>query len=71
MDFSTKEYTTNWRDMDVGIAIRCAIFPSLFVLAMEVLLRGASDGKKLADLGNGYKTENLHGWHQRRFYKRE
>ena len=42
MRFSTKEYTTKWIDLDVGIAMGCAISPILFVLAMEVILRAAS-----------------------------
>ena len=42
MRFSTKEYTTKWVDLDVGIAMGCAISPILFVLAMEVILKAAS-----------------------------
>lgn len=59
MRFSTKEYTTSWIDLDVGIAMGCAISPILFVLAMEVLLKAASGGAKPADLGKGYQTPPL------------
>ena len=38
MRFSTKTYTTKWVPLEVGIAMGCAICPSLFVLAMQLLL---------------------------------
>ena len=41
MRFSTQEYTTNWINLGVGIAMGCAISPILFVLAMEVILKAA------------------------------
>ena len=59
MRFSTKEYTTNWVNLDVGIAMGCAISPILFVLAMEVILKAASDGARPAELGKGYLTPPL------------
>ena len=35
--FSTKEYTTSWIDLGIGIAMGCAISLILFVLAMVVI----------------------------------
>ena len=59
MRFSTKEYTTSRINLDVGIAMGCAISPILFVLAMEVILKAASGNSRPADLGNGYQTPPL------------
>ena len=39
MRFSTKTYTTRWVPLEVGIAMWCTISPSLFVLAMQILLK--------------------------------
>ncbi|GFN84192.1 glutamine synthetase [Plakobranchus ocellatus] len=36
MRFSTNNYTTNWINLEVGIAMGCTISPILFVMAMEV-----------------------------------
>ena len=41
MRFSTRKYTTRWQKLEVGIPMGCTVSPVLFVLAMEVLLRGA------------------------------
>ena len=41
MRFSTKTYTTSWQPLEVGIPMGCTVSPVLFVLAMEVLIRGA------------------------------
>ena len=38
MRFSTKTYTTRWVPLEVGIAMGS---PSLFVLAMQILLKAA------------------------------
>ncbi|GFO27689.1 reverse transcriptase [Plakobranchus ocellatus] len=37
MRFSTNNYTTNWINLEVGIAMGCTISPILFVMAMEVI----------------------------------
>ena len=52
MQFSTKEYTTSWIDLGVGIAMGCAISPILFNLAMEVILKAGANEPRLADLSN-------------------
>ena len=39
MRFTTKEYTTNWNRLAVGIAIGCLVSPILFVLTMQLLLK--------------------------------
>jgi hypothetical protein len=41
MRFSTRDYTTHWVDLDVGIPMGCTVSPILFVLAMEVIIRAA------------------------------
>ena len=59
MRFSTSKYTTDWINLEVGIAMGCAISPILFVLAMEVLLKAAMSGAGSVDLGNGYQMPPL------------
>ena len=59
MRFSTREYTTCWINLDVGIAMGCTISPILFVLAMEVILKAATGSAGPADLGTGYQTPPL------------
>ena len=59
MRFSTKEYTTSWVNLEVGIAMGCAISPILFVLAMEVILKAAMSSAGPAELGNGYQVPPL------------
>ena len=39
MRFTTKEFTTNWQRLEVGIAAGCTVSVVLFVLVMEMLLR--------------------------------
>ena len=43
MRFSVSEYTTSWQPLEMGIPMGCSISPLLFVLAMEMVLRGAED----------------------------
>ena len=59
MRFSTKEYTTDWIDLEVGIAMGCAISPILFVLAMEVILKAAMKSSGPVNLGDGYQMPPL------------
>ena len=57
MQFSTNSYTTDWINLEIGIAIGCAISPVLFVMAMEVILKATDDSAGLANLSGGcYKT---------------
>ncbi|GFN84733.1 reverse transcriptase [Plakobranchus ocellatus] len=53
MRFSTNDYTTNWINLEVGIAMGCTISPILFVMAMEVILKAAQSSAGLANLGGG------------------
>ena len=39
MRFTTREYTTSYQKLEVGIPMGCAISPMLFVMAMEVIIR--------------------------------
>ena len=59
MRFSTKEFTTDWINLEVGIAMGCAISPILFVLAMEVILKAATAKTKKTDLGDGHMMPPL------------
>ena len=52
MRFSTKTYTTRWVPPEVGIAMGCTISPSLFVLAMQILLKAGSNIPE-AHIGKG------------------
>ncbi|GFR94326.1 reverse transcriptase [Elysia marginata] len=53
MRFSTSDYTTNWINLEVGIAMGCTISPTLFVMAMEVILKAAEGSAGPANLGGG------------------
>ena len=52
--FSTKEYTTDWVDLQTGIAMGCTISPILFVMAMQVILKAAESFAKGPKLDEGY-----------------
>ena len=41
--FTVKNYTTKWQALEIGIMMGCVISPLLFVLAMELILRGAAN----------------------------
>ncbi|GFO40901.1 reverse transcriptase [Plakobranchus ocellatus] len=51
MRFSTNNYTTNWINLEVGIAMGCTISPILFVMAMDVILKAAEGSASPANLG--------------------
>ena len=53
MRFSTNSYTTDWINLEIGIAMGCTISPTLFVMAMEVILKAAEDSAGPANLGGG------------------
>ena len=65
MRFSTKTYTTKWVPLEVGIAMGCAICtpyidsPSLFVLAMQLLLNAVGSNVPEAHLGKGLYKPSL------------
>ena len=46
MKFTIKDYTTKWRVLEISIMMGCDISPLLFVLAMELILRGAANTSK-------------------------
>ena len=46
MKFTVKNYTTKWQAFEIGIMMGCVISPLLFVLAMELILRGAANTSK-------------------------
>ena len=43
MKFIVKKYTTKWQARYIGIMMGCVISPLLFVLAMELILRGTAN----------------------------
>ena len=53
MRFTTQKYTTNWQDLEIGIMMGCVISPLLFVMCMELILRGARDTAPGEQLENG------------------
>ena len=53
MRFSTNSHTTDWINLEIGIAMGCAISPILFAMAMEVILKAAEDSAGPANLGGG------------------
>ena len=53
MKFTTKKYTTNFQDLEIGIMMGCVISPLLFVMCMELILRGARDTAPGEQLENG------------------
>ena len=46
MKFTVKNYTTKWQALEIGIMMGCVISPLLFVLATELILRGAANMSK-------------------------
>ena len=46
MKFTVKNYTIKWQALGIGIMMGCVISPLLFVLAMELILRGAPNTSK-------------------------
>ena len=44
--FTVKNYTTRWQALEIGIMMVSVISPLLFVLAMELILRGAANTSK-------------------------
>ena len=53
MRFTTKEYVTGWQPLEVGIPMGCTISPLLFVLAMEMIVRGAESTAAGTELPGG------------------
>ncbi|GFO37379.1 reverse transcriptase [Plakobranchus ocellatus] len=51
MRFSTNDYTTNWINPEVAIAMGCTLSSILFVMAMEVILKAAEGSAGPANLG--------------------
>ena len=46
MKFTIKDYTTKWQALEIGIMMGWVISPLLFILAMELILRGAPSTSK-------------------------
>ena len=54
MRFTTKEYTTNWNKLEVGITIY-SVSPILLVLAMQLLLKATENNADIVELGGGFQ----------------
>ena len=46
MKFTVKKYTTKWQALEIGIMMGCVISLLLFLLPMEIILRGAANTSK-------------------------
>jgi len=53
MRFTIQHYTTNWQVLEVGIMMGCVIPPLLFIMCMEMRLRGAKDAANREVLDGG------------------
>ncbi|GFO19623.1 reverse transcriptase [Plakobranchus ocellatus] len=53
MRFSTNDFTTNWINLEVRIAMGCTISSTLFVIVIEVILKAAEGSAGPANLGGG------------------
>lgn len=74
MRFTTKDYTTIWTRLEVGIAMGCIVSPIPFVLAMQMLLKVTERKADIVHLGGGCQMPPLkRSWtalqyHIRRIY---
>ena len=46
MKFTVKDYTTKWQALEIDIMMGCVISTLLFILSMELILRGAANTSK-------------------------
>ncbi|GFO49362.1 reverse transcriptase [Plakobranchus ocellatus] len=56
--FSTNDYTTNWINLEVGIAMEYTISSILFVMAMKVILK-AAEGSAGPPIFQGASPESI------------
>lgn len=57
MRFTTKDFTTKWNRLEVGIAMGCTVSPILFVLAMELILKATNNKADVVELGGGCQMQ--------------
>jgi hypothetical protein len=57
--FSTAEYTTEWAELEIGIAAGCTVSPILFVMAMQLILKASENAAEGPDLGGGCRMPPL------------
>ena len=64
MLFSTKMYIIRWVLLEIGIDARFLFFlPSLFILAMQILLKAAGSNIPEAHFGKGFTClQQRHSW---------
>ena len=53
MRFSTNSYTTDWINLEIGIAMGCTISPILIVMSTEVIVKAAKGNVRPSNLGAG------------------
>ena len=63
MMFFTNNYTAEWINVEIVIAMGCRITPILFIMALEVVLKAAEGNAGPANLVSGcYKSSgSIHG----------
>jgi hypothetical protein len=59
MRFTTREYTTQWQPLEVGIPMGCPVSPLLFVMGMEVIIRAVAPGFEGVELNPGVRTPSV------------
>ncbi|GFO34521.1 reverse transcriptase [Plakobranchus ocellatus] len=52
MSFLANDFSTNWINLEIGIAMGCTISPILFVIAMEVILKATEGSANPSNLGD-------------------
>ena len=55
MQFTTKESTTIWNRLEVGIAMGCLVSPIIFVLPMQLFLKATENNADIVELGGEFQ----------------
>ena len=55
MRFTTKDSTTIWNRLEVGIVIRCSVPPIIFVLAIQLLLKATENNADIVEFGGEFQ----------------
>ena len=63
MRFKMDSYITGWQRLEIGIMMGCVISPLLFVMCMELILRGTAETTKGEETSDGYiLPHRKHSW---------
>ena len=55
MQFTTKEYATNWNRIEVVIEMGFSVAPKLFVQVMQLLLKTTENNDEIIELIGGFQ----------------